>query len=55
MFAVVALVCGIVAAVLKLTNQHGDVVDWLVIIGLIAAAVELVYAWHRGGYYRGRA
>lgn len=51
MFAVVALICGIVAAILRLTNQHGGTVTWLLIIGLIAAAVELVWFWHRGGYY----
>jgi hypothetical protein len=52
MFAVVGLICGLVAAILRLTNQHGNVVSWLVIIGVICACTELVWFWHRGGYYR---
>lgn len=51
MFAVIAFVCGVVAAILKLTNQHADTVAWLVIIGLIAVSAELVWFWHRAGYY----
>jgi hypothetical protein len=50
-FAVVALICGIVAAILKLTNQHGDTQAWLLIIGLIAVSVEVLWGWHRAGYY----
>jgi hypothetical protein len=55
MFAVIAFICGIVAAILKLTNQHAGTVAWLVIIGLIAVAVEVVWGWHRAGYYGHRA
>jgi hypothetical protein len=55
MFAVIAFVCGVVAAILKLTNQHADTVAWLVIIGLIAVSVEVVWGWHRAGYYGHRA
>lgn len=52
MFAVVAFICGIVAAVLKLTNQHADTIGWLLIIGLIAVSAEVLWGWHRSGYYR---
>jgi type III secretory pathway component EscS len=50
-FAVVGLVCGIVAAILNLTNQHVGVITWLLIIAAICFGIELVWAWHRGGYY----
>ena len=51
MFAVIALTAGIVAAILKLTGQHADAVTWLLIAGLIAVAVEVLWGWHRAGYY----
>jgi len=51
MFAVVALVCGIVAAILKLVNQHQDAIQWLLIIGLVCLGIEAVWGWHRAGYY----
>lgn len=51
MFAVIGLICGIVAAILKLTNQHADAVAWLVIIGLIAVSVEAILFVHRAGWY----
>jgi uncharacterized membrane protein YoaK (UPF0700 family) len=54
-FAVVAFVCGVVAAVLKLTNQRPDTVTWLLIIGLICVSIDVAWGWHRSGYYRGRA
>jgi type III secretory pathway component EscS len=50
-FAVVGLICGIVAAILKLTNQHADTIVWLLIIGVIALGIEAVWGWHRAGYY----
>jgi hypothetical protein len=53
-FAIVGLIAGLVAAILKLTNQHENIIEWLVIIGVICACIELVWFWHRGGYYRGR-
>jgi uncharacterized membrane protein YoaK (UPF0700 family) len=52
MFAVVAFICGVVAAVFRLTNTHASAQIWLLIIGLIAVAVEVAWGWHRGGYYR---
>lgn len=52
MFAIVGLICGIVAGILKLTNQHLDTITWLLIIAAICFGVELVWSWHRGGYYR---
>lgn len=52
MFAVIAFICGVVAAILKLTNQHANLITWLLIIGLIAVAVEGLWGWHRSGYYR---
>jgi hypothetical protein len=55
MFAVIAFVCGVVAAILRLTGQHADTQAWLVIIGLIAVSVEVVWGWHRAGYYGHRA
>jgi hypothetical protein len=55
MFAVIAFICGVVAAILKLTNQHGNAIVWLLIIGLIAVAVEVLWGWHRSGYYGHRA
>jgi hypothetical protein len=53
MFAIIAFIAGVVAAILKLTSQHADTITWLLIIGVIAAAVELLWSWQRGGYYRG--
>lgn len=55
MFAVIAFICGVVAAILKLTNQRAGTVAWLVIIGLIAVSAEVVWGWHRAGYYGRRA
>ena len=52
MFAVIGFVAGVVAAILKLTNQHANAIIWLLIIGLIGVAVEALWGWHRGGYYR---
>jgi hypothetical protein len=51
MFGVIAFILGVVAAILKLTSHGGDAVLWCVIIGLIAVSVEVVWGWHRGGYY----
>jgi hypothetical protein len=51
MLAVVAFICGVVAAILKLTGHSPDTVDWLIIIGLIAVSAEVAWGWHRGGYY----
>ena len=55
MFAVVAFICGIVAAILKLTDKHTDTITWLLIVGLLAASIELLVGWHRSGYYGRRA
>jgi hypothetical protein len=55
MFAVIAFICGVVAAILKLVNQHAGWIVWLLIIGLIAVAVEVLWGWHRAGYYGRRA
>ena len=52
MFAVIAFICGVVAAILKLVNQHTATVGWLLVIGLIALAIEVLWGWHRAGYYR---
>jgi predicted cation transporter len=51
MFAVIAFICGVVAAILKLTSQHANLMMWLIIIGLIAVSVEGLWGWHRSGYY----
>jgi uncharacterized membrane protein YoaK (UPF0700 family) len=51
MFAVIAFVCGVVAAILKLTKQYPNAITWLLIIGLIAVSAEVLYSWHRSGYY----
>jgi hypothetical protein len=51
-FALIAFICGVVAAILKLTNQHLNAITWLLIIGLIAVSAEVLWSWHRGGYYR---
>jgi hypothetical protein len=55
MFAVIAFICGVVAAILHLVGKHGDIQAWLIIIGLIAVSAEVVWGWHRAGYYRGAA
>jgi hypothetical protein len=55
MFAVIAFICGILAAIFKLTDKHADAITWLLIIGLIAVAVEVLWGWHRAGYYGRRA
>ena len=47
MFAVIGFVAGVVAAILKLTNQHANAILWLLIIGLIAVAIEALWGWHR--------
>ncbi len=52
MFAVIAFIAGVIAAILKLTNQHTDTITWLLIIGVIALAIEVLWSWHRAGYYR---
>jgi hypothetical protein len=56
MFAVIAFICGIIAAILKLTNQHTGTIIWELIVGLIAVSAEVLWGWHRAGYYgRGAA
>jgi len=52
MFAVIAFICAVVAAILKLVDKHANWIIWLLIIGLLALAIEAVWGWHRGGYYR---
>jgi hypothetical protein len=51
-FAVIAFICGVVAAILKLTDKHTGAITWLLIIGLIAVAIEALWGWQRSGYYR---
>ena len=51
MFAVIGFACGVVAAILKLVDKHPDWIIWLLIIGLIAVAIEVLWGWHRAGYY----
>jgi hypothetical protein len=53
MFAVIGFICGVVAAILHLVGTHADAQMWLIIIGLIAVCVEVLWGWHRAGYYRG--
>jgi hypothetical protein len=50
--AVIGTILFIVAALLKLVNQHLDWVLWLVIIGGILIGLDVSWIWHRGGYYR---
>jgi hypothetical protein len=55
MFALIAFICGFVAAILKLTDKHTDAITWLLIIGLIAVSVEAGLFVHRSGWYGRRA
>lgn len=52
MLAVIGLILAIVAAILKLVNQHPDWISWLVIFAIILIGIDVVWGWHRGGYYR---
>lgn len=52
MLAVIGVILGAVAAILKLVNQHGNWIIWLLIIAVILIGAECAWGWHRGGYYR---
>ena len=50
--AVVGTILFIIAAILKLVNQHLDWLLWLIIIGGILIGLDVAWVWRRGGYYR---
>jgi hypothetical protein len=52
MLAVIGFILAIIGIILKLVDKHGDWIIWLLLIGLALACAELVWGWHRGGYYR---
>lgn len=54
MAALVGIILFIVAAILKLVNQHLNWIIWLIIIGGILYGAELLWGWRRAGagYYR---
>ena len=51
MFAVIGFICAAVAVILKLVDKHPGWIIWLLVIGLLAVAVEVLWGWHRAGYY----
>ena len=54
MFAVIAFICGVVAAILKLTSQHAATVSWLLVIGLIGLTMwfgATVVVWTGNPYW----
>jgi|HubBroStandDraft_3_1064219.scaffolds.fasta_scaffold330202_2 hypothetical protein len=56
MLAVAGAVLGIIAAILKLVNQHENWIIWLLIVAVILVCVDVAWGWRRGGYYhRGAA
>jgi hypothetical protein len=55
MLAVIGFILFAVGIILKLVDKHLDWIIWLVLIGGALACAEMVWGWHRGGYYRGRA
>jgi hypothetical protein len=51
MLAILGFICGIIAAFLKFDTGHQSAMLWFIIIGLLLVAAEMVWGWHRGGYY----
>lgn len=49
MLAVLGFVLAVIAAILKLTNQHADAIIWLLIVGLALVCAEVAWGWNRGG------
>jgi type III secretory pathway component EscS len=52
MAALIGVILAVVAAILKLVNQHLNWIIWLLIISVILIGAEVVWGWRRGGYYR---
>ena len=54
MLAVIGVVLAVIAAILKLVNQHLNWILWLLIIAVILIGVDVVWGWRRvgTGYYR---
>ena len=57
MLAIIGLVLYVIAGILKLVNQHTDMLWWLVIIGGALVAIDVAWGWRRAGpgYYRSQA
>lgn len=54
MLAIVGTVLFVIAAILKLVNEHLDWLLWLIIIGGILIGLDVIWGWRRvgPGYYR---
>lgn len=52
MLAIIGVVLAAIAGVLKLVNQHGDLVVWLIIIAVILIGIDVALSWRGVGYYR---
>lgn len=50
--AFVGVVLLLIAAALKLTSQHTDLITWLIILAGILIGLDVALIWRRGGYYR---
>jgi hypothetical protein len=53
MLAVIGVVLGVIAAILKLAGKHPDWIIWLLIVAIILIGVDVAWGWRRHGYYRG--
>jgi len=54
MAAAIGLILLIIAAFLKATAKDPSVMTWLIIVGAILVAVDVIWGWRRAGagYYR---
>lgn len=52
MFAVIGFILFVTGIILNLVGKHTDWIIWLVLFGGALACAELIWSWHRGGYYR---
>jgi hypothetical protein len=52
MLAIIGVVLGAIALILKLVGTHLNWIIWLLIIAVILIGVDVAWGWRRGGYYR---
>jgi hypothetical protein len=46
--AILGFIAVVIAAILKLTGQHGNFVIWLIILAVACACAELAWGWYGG-------
>jgi hypothetical protein len=51
MLAVIGFILYVIGIILKLVDKHPDWIIWLILVGGALVAADVIWGWHRGGYY----